>query len=516
MRFCRVAGLIAGLTVAASASQAGAQSFSRRIDLLRLQDQAMATAAAVFQSSGKSCNAELAKLRTLYADPRFDRMAVDTRRTTLFAVMICAESRDLPFAVEAARRLEPIASAPMEVSAVHSVQISEALQRGAEGEAARLFLSLVDKQPAVVADWDPEMVSPFADYIVGEPDLSLKVAERLSTLEWTNDASQRAARNIWALSWGWQLADRGKLKEAGAAVDKADELYVMLMVAGDRRFAAVWDRFAREQRFDWTALATARLDRATKELGEKPDSLRPADDMLAALRALGRLDEAIQVGEAFRARIQDGEAFEDGQSQSDDVLIGLGQALFEASRYAEAEAVFRQAVTLGEPEDSGEVAVDARLALAGRLLDLARARDALAVLEPIGEKQVTPYGRLWVESQRACAQADLDPKAAAAKILILDKERQENPAALSQALICTNRLDEAAALMVERLRDPRHRSGALDPYWVTRGPATPPAWLAEFERRRQLVLNNPAVLAALDVAGRKVEAPLAGDYWGGF
>jgi tetratricopeptide (TPR) repeat protein len=516
MRLSRVAGVFAGLAVAASATQAGAQSFSRRIDLLRLQDEAMATAAAVFQSSGKSCTAEFARLRTLYADPRFDRMAVDTRRTALFAVMICAESRDLPFAVEAAKRLEPIASAPMEVSAVHSVQISEALQRGAEDEAARLFLALVDKQPALVADWDPEMVSPFADYIEGEPDLSLKVAERLSTLDWTNEASRRAARNTWALSWGWQLADRGKLAEAGAAVGKADELYVMLMVAGDRRFAAVWDSFAKGSRFDWTALATARLDQATAELAEKPDSLRPADDMIAALRALGRLDEAIQVGEAFRARIQDGEAFEDGQSQSDDVLIGLGQALFEAGRYPEAEAVFREAVSLGEPEDSGEVAVDARLALASRLLDLAKPRDALAALEPIGEKQVTPYGRLWVDSQRACAQAELDPKTAAATIVALEKGRKENPAALSQALICTNRLAEASALMIERLRDPRHRAGALDPYWVTRGPEKVPAWLAEFERRRQKMLNDPAVLAALEVAGRKVEAPLAGDYWGGF
>ena len=516
MRLSGFAGLVAGLTAAALASQAGAQSFSRRIDLLRLQDEATAAAAAVFQTSGKSCNAEFARLRTYYADPRFDRMNVDTRRTTLFAVMVCAESRDLPFAVEAARRLEPIAREPVEISAVHSVQISEALQRGARAEAARLFMALTDKQPRVVAGWDPEMVSPFADYIEGDPELSLRVAERLSTLDWTNDASRRAAHNAWALSWGWQLADRGKLAEAGAAVDKADELYVLLMVAGDRRFAQVWDRYAREKRFDWTALATARLDRATTEMAASPDSLRPADDMIAALRALGRLDEAIQVGEAFRARIQDGEAFEDLASQSDSVLVGLGQALFEAGRYSEAEAVFTEAIRLGEPEESGDVAVDARLAWAGRLIDLSRPREALAALEPVGETQVTPYGRLWVESQRACAQAAIDPKAAAAGIVGLEKERQENPAALSQALICTNRLDEAAALMIERLRDPRHRSGALDPYWVTRAPATTPAGLAEFERRRQRVLSNPAVLAALDVAGRKVEAPLAGDYWGGF
>ncbi|HRD47696.1 MAG TPA: hypothetical protein PLF78_14580 [Caulobacter sp.] len=512
MRLSWVAAGLAGVLIAAAATQADAQSIARRFDLIRLQDSAMAASANVFQTEGKACPSQFKLLRSVYDDRRFDRMALEVRKTTLFAVMLCTESSDLPFAVQAARRMQPIATEPAEVSAAHSVQISEALQRGATAEAARLFLSLVDKQPDVVAGWDPEMVGPFADYIDEDPELSLKVAERLSTLKWTNEASRRAAENTWALSYGWQLADRGRLREAGAAVARANDLYVMLIVAGDRRFATVWDSFAREGRFDWTRLATTRLDRATAEIAEKPDALRPADEMIASLRALGRLDEAIQVGEAFRARIQDGEAFEDAGLQRDDVLIGLAQALFEAGRYPESEAVFTEAIG----DDPEEASIDARLAWAGRLLDLSRPREALVVLEPISDSQVTPYGRLWVESQRACAQVDLDGEAAATTLKSLREGQDENPAALSQALICANRLDEAAALMVDRLKNPRHRAGALDPYWITRGPRAMPSRQAEFERRRQAVLNNPTVLAALDVAGRKVEAPLTGDYWGGF
>jgi tetratricopeptide (TPR) repeat protein len=512
MRISRVMAVVAGVSAVAIASQSGAQSLSRRIDLLKLQDEAAAAFGAVFQSEGKACAARFPALKTIFADPRFDRMSPESRRSTLFAMMMCATARDLPLAVAAAKRLQPIADGPAEISAVHSIQISDALQRGATAEAARVFLALADAQPQVVAAWAPEMVGPFADYIEEDPDLSLKVAERLSTLKWTNAASKRAAANAWALSYGWQLADRGRLAEAGQAVARADELYVMLIVAGDRRFAGVWDSFAREKRFDWTALADGRLTKATAEQGEHPELLRPVDDAIGALRALGRFEEAIQYGQAYRARLQDGEAFEDADFKGDDVLIGLAQALFETGQYAEAEAVFKEAV--GEDED--DLSIDARLAWGGRLLDLARPREALTVLEPITADQVTPYGLLWVNSQRTCAQADIDIKAAEATLETLRKGLKENPAALSQALICLNRLDEAAKLMVTRLRDPRHRAGALDPYWITRGPPTMPAWLAEFERRRQVVLNNPAVLRALASAGRKVEAPLTGDYWGGF
>lgn len=508
MRFSRVAGLLAGLSLLAIAPAVGAQSLSRRMDLLKLQEEATTAAMTVFQSEGKACPGQFPMLKTAYDDSRFDRMEAEVQRPVLFALMMCAEAKDLPLAVAAARKLQPMAEESVEVVAVYSVQISDALQRGETAEGARLFLTLSDLQPEAVAGWDPEMVGPFADYIDGDPDLSLKLAERIVKIEWTNAASKRAAANEWALAYGWQLADRGKGDAAGKAVAKADDLYVMLIVAGDRRFSTVWN----SRRFDWTALAQADLARAEKSMQDSPQSLRPVEEYIAAARALGRYDEAIQVGQAFRARLQDGEAFDDGDYRADNMLITLAQALFETGDYKEAEAVFVQAI--GDDPDGS--AIDARIAWAGRLLDLGRPAEALKLMDGIDADQTTPYGRLWVASQRACAQSDLDRKAAEATLETLRKGKTENPAALSQALLCMNRVDEAAALMVTRLADPKHRAGALDPYWVTRPPPKTPAWLLQFEQRRQAMLARPEVLKALEAAGRKVEAPLAGDYWGGF
>ncbi len=509
MRFSKAAGVLAGLSALIVATGADAQSLTRRYALMKLQEDATTAAAVVAQTEGKACEAQLPTLKAAYADRRFPRMDVEARQGILYTLILCAEGEDLALAAEAGRKLAADAKDPHEVMIVYSVQISEALQRGATAEAARLFLKLSELQPDAVAEWSPEMVSNFADYIEGEPDLSLKVVERIATLKWTDPASQRAALNEWALAYGWQLADRGRFEDAGKAVSKATDLYVTLIVAGDRRFSSVWDSWQRERRFDWTALAQANLDKARTDMAEQPGSLRPVNDYLGALRTLGRYDEAIQVGQAFAARIEDGETFEDARLKAPSVQIQLAQALFETGRYGEAEAVFVKAIG----EDSS---VDARIAWGGRLLDLGRPRDVLKVLEGVDANDITPYGQLWVDSQRACAQADIDKGAAEKTLALLEAGKGENPAALSQALLCMNRVDEAAKLMVSRLGEPRHRAGALDPYWITRRPPALPAWLTEFERRRQAMLNHPDVLKALDAAGRKVEAPLAGDYWGGF
>jgi len=138
------------------------------------------------------------------------------------------------------------------------------------------------------------------------------------------------------------------------------------------------------------------------------------------------------------------------------------------------------------------------------------------MLDGLDLDYVTDYGKAWIDSQRACAQADLDPAAAGATLETLRARKDDNPGALSQALICMNLLDEAAELLVWRLGRPEHRSGALDPFWIARPPPVTPPWLAEFERRRQDILARPEVRKALESVGRQVETPLAGDYWGGF
>ena len=510
MRFRSVLVALAILTAAVGAGSATAQSFGRQMDLLRLEQDATETIKALVDSDFRACEVKLPDLRKIMADPRFDRMRPEVRRSFLFSVILCSEVKDRPLGLAAARRLEPIAVEPTEIGAVQTIQISDAIERHAMADATRRFLKLMDAQPDVVATWRPGMISAFTDYLDDDPALALTALERITGFAWADPESKRASRNEWGLAYGWQLGDRGRSADAAKAVAQADDPRVLMYVAADRRFSTRW---ASTSAFDWTALEEASVARARTDMADAPERLSPVRDLMASLRALGRYDEAIQIGQAFRARLQDGEAFQDREEQGDWVLILLGHSLLDTGDVKEAEAVFDEAI--GSADDA-EPSTDARMNWAGRLLDLSRPQDVLKVLDGIDRDYVTPYGEAWIDSQRACAQTSLDPKAAAATIDALRKTRDENPGALSQALICANRLDETAELLIWRLQSPEHRAGALDPFWTARPPPVVQPWLAGFERRRQTLLARADVRAALDKVGRPVVTPLAGDYWGGF
>lgn len=510
MRFRQVLVALAVLTAVAAARPAASQSFGRQMDLLRLEQSAGEAVGGLIDNDFKSCEAKLPDLRAIMNDPRFDRMRTEVRRPFLFAVIICAEIKDRPLGLAAARKLEPIATDPTEIGAVQTIQISDALERDAMPEATRRFLKLLDAQPEVVAQWRPGMIGAFTDYLDDDPELALTALQRITSFAWTNPESVRASKNQWGLAYGWQLGDRGRMADAAKAVAEADDARVLMYVAADRRFEAAWTR---PGGFDWTALETAGLARARADMAASPERLAPAREAMSALRALGRYEEAIQIGQALRARLQDGEAFDDREENGEWILILLGHSLLDTGQVAEAEAAFNEAIATGEARQPSS---DARMNWAGRLLDLSRPGDALKVLAGIDLDYVTSYGRAWIDSQKACAQADLDRKAAEATLATLRERKAENPGALSQALLCLNRVEEASTLLIWRLEQPEHRGGALDPFWASRPPPFVPPWMARFESRRQAMLAGPGVRKALDAVGRPVSTPLSGDYWGGF
>ncbi|WP_150131319.1 hypothetical protein [Caulobacter mirabilis] len=511
MRLQKVLATTAGLVVLISATAAQAQSLARRMDLLRLQDEVSAVAVQAFSDFESACPATLPRMQTLLADPRFDRIEVEVRRQFLFALMICAEVKEPPVALDAAARLEAIASEPSDLAAVYSMRISEALQRDDKAEAARRFLELAEQSPAVAATWEPELVSGFANGVPGDPDLSLKVLKTLVELPWDKPASKSAARNGWALAYGRLLADRGQTAEAARAVDKADELYVLLMIAGDRRFATLWPSWEAKKRFDWTALAEAQLARARTEMTDLPDQLRPAVDALEMLRALGRSEEAVLIGQAYTARLDDGERFDDAGAQEELLRVAVGGALLDLGKVAEAEASYRAAAA-----SSPTRAFDAGLALAGLLTDERKGREATTVLNALDRDYLTPAGRAWLDGRRACAMASNDTKGAETIVADLRKTRDDVPGPLSLALLCLGHVEEAGDLLAWRLRSEQHRAGGLDPYWITRPPTYVAPGRAAFERSRQAMLDRPEARKALAETGRPVETPLSGDYWGGF
>jgi hypothetical protein len=117
---------------------------------------------------------------------------------------------------------------------------------------------------------------------------------------------------------------------------------------------------------------------------------------------------------------------------------------------------------------------------------------------------------------RVCAAAELgNDTLVAVELNFLRSNAAENYAALQQALVCAERLDEAAALYVRRLSDPNARADAL---LALQDWAPDPAGLRfrdKMYERLQRIQSRAEVQAALAAVGRSREIPLSLAYWGG-
>jgi tetratricopeptide (TPR) repeat protein len=205
-----------------------------------------------------------------------------------------------------------------------------------------------------------------------------------------------------------------------------------------------------------------------------------------------------------------GEAFTDGDKQANWVLNELGYALGDVGRYAEAETAFKASVTVGE---NGGPSVSQAINWGQTLLDLERPKEALASVDNI-KGGASPYGVMWADAIRVCANAVLDPAAAKRQLEGMTAREDDNEAALTQALLCLDRQDEAAAAYIRRLASPKRRDGAISAFRVVLPPPVMTARQKEMERRKQAVLARPDVRQALEPVGRALTLPLAGSYWG--
>jgi hypothetical protein len=123
---------------------------------------------------------------------------------------------------------------------------------------------------------------------------------------------------------------------------------------------------------------------------------------------------------------------------------------------------------------------------------------------------------MWRTAEQICALAATDAPAAW-RLLPAAMVREPNgPEALQKALLCMDRQEEAAALFVQRLKEPGRRLDALGAARTVRRPPSVPEREAELLRRRDAMIARPEVQNALAAVGRPVDVPLAGELYGWF
>lgn len=506
-----VAALAAGTGAAAPTGPPPARSEGRSqsLDLIALENRVRSTLDKATPRGKINCDLARKDLAPAYRNPDFNNLSVDTRSKALQLGIICSTDIGGEETLDLARRLDPIAPDAL-ARAVASYPIMAAVVGEDDKAAAQRMIVVIDGLPVLVQDWRAAWVWPMVRAVEDDETLSLALLSRLITVDW-QDKTAKASASGWRLKLATRQAEMKNYSAVRDTVEPLDDLETLLAVAVDRRFEPVWAEMQEAERFDWLALIRSELALHRREMEADPKSLSAIVLVADDLRALGRYEEAIGLLQGARARLGETGAFEDRDRYANWLLNNLAYALNEAGRPAEADVVWKEAVAEGAAQGDK---ISQYVNYAGFLNRNGRSAEAVALLESADRETASPIGKAFQESGLICALARTDPVRANRMMDALLAHWEDHPPAVSGALICMDRLDAAADIMVRRLASTKHRSEALRAAVITLPDATDTDWDRTLAVRREAVLARPEVARALDAAGRRLTLPIHRVYWG--
>lgn len=472
--------------------------------------KAEVSAVADYLFTGKKdtsrCKPVQERLARIGADPGLKDLDEPYQRTALLMVLACAADGS-PEAVSAAQRLAPLAETPGEIQAANWALLRDGERRRDAPAFIKATGRLIDVDPTIFADVSPRAFGWAEERARGDTALSVDILTHLRAVPWNDAVGRDAVDNGWAQNLARLSVEAGDKTKALALLDRATDPRVLLDVAQDRRFEKIWPEMEAAGRFDWIKVQTVDLERWREARRRQPQLLMNVASEIDALRALGRYDEALALGEDHVRRLKAGETFEDAADQRAWMLNSHAYTLSVLGRAEDADKIMIEA--------EGKDGVSQRINRAELLIDAGQGERALKVLDSVKEKQSSAYGLMGRDADVACAKAQLgDLVAARAMVQSIAARWKDNAGAVIKAQLCVGQLDEAAALYVQRLDDPVTRGRALEAFRGGRPPPVESAYHRAFRARLEAVQARPEVQAAVARWGRVLNVPLAGSHWG--
>jgi tetratricopeptide (TPR) repeat protein len=493
----RALGAALAMAAAMTASTAGAERLS--LDL-----QVREAVNRILESDFKACKAQSGRLTKLIADPQFTQQVPRTQALAYFAVIHCAPKYTSPEALAAARGLVKLPVDPRLTYTGHYGLLIDAENRDATDEYLAQLNAIIDGDPSLIADWKARSLQWILVRVKDDPVKEIALLDRLHAVPWTDATALDADRNSWAVRRARRFVEAGEKAKARSVLESVTHVDALLTVAQDRRFEPLWPDLEADGRFAWVKIAEAELASEQARMKAEPNTLEPVSDTIGSLQALGRYDEALALGEAYAARLRNGDTFTDAKDQRAWMLNSLAYIYFDLGRYDEADKVVLEAV------DQDRVSQTINRAI--MLNRAAKPAEALKALDAVDVKQAAKYGLMYLDSTKTCAHAQLGDKASAEALVATMRPRwKDNATALSQALLCLDAQDELAALYVRRLEDPTERATVLSAFRTGIPAPTRAPYAATLEARGEAVRARPEVVAALRKWGRALKVPLYGD-----
>jgi hypothetical protein len=316
-------------------------------------------------------------------------------------------------------------------------------------------------------------------------------AEQRSPLQEYNDESI-----VWA-HYAEALLEGGQNAHAAAAAARITDPIVITELLADRRFDAIVA--GNPKLADPRAAAERYLAWAQANAEAKPHSLAAGLAVVRALALLDRPQEALAavgvIDKAMARGSADEPWFEDQPFELTVYQAWKGSLLLRAGRAKDAVT----ALNIVEPcQCMSKVPLD----LARTLLETGQTREATTWIKAVEVESLTVEDQLTFAETRVCVAADLNDAAAVDEgLAFLRAHRAGRPRSLVAALVCANRLDQAAEELVAQFADPHLRLAALGAAQVYADPVGLP-YSTEQRERWAKVLARPEVRQAVGAVGR--------------
>jgi tetratricopeptide (TPR) repeat protein len=465
---------------------------------VRLQ-QAVALAQRGDCEAAAAAASELASSETLDAEQRSDALAI---------VATCTLQTNPAVARDAIARAEQL-GAPW----VPRFKFAEALAANDGDATLAAFDGAAAQDPGFVRSLTPLAVSKLfwlAGQTTDPDEAELRIHRSLADGGFRSGSTSEDGR--LATIHVRMLLHRGDIAGARARLPEHLIPQLVLLLRTSALFAPLRGDPEIEAKLDYRKSAEQEVAIGVAEWEARPAEAAPLVAAMTALRALGRPREAMQLGERGLAAVEAAPQRNADESRRL-ILNQLAYSHYQLNEPQLARGFLERAAGSSE---YGTPNVSQVINWANALVFESRPEEALRVLERLG--RASPAGTMVAGAVRVCAYEQLgrvaDRDAALAE---MRKNEDDDASALSQALLCANQLDDAAALMVRRLSNDDQREPAFTTFHETQ---SSPVEELDFARlmhaRARKMRDQPEVRRALEAVGTPEPIPLVGVYWGAF
>jgi len=393
-----------------------------------------------------------------------------------------------------------------------ALRVATAYKLGDHLDAMRALTRVARRWPIELRRFYPPAVREMAQYRPKSPaenEARIDLLQALYSAYWV-DEDGVPPYGLWG-ELAAELFEKGRVDQALAIARQVDSPRFVLWMRVDKRFDALVKKDP--DAFDIDRAGAQEVAVWIDAANRYPRRLDPIVKLTNALLDVGRYEDVLKITGGVLARVRDAadfkRVFNDDETGLNWILDNHAAALAAQQDWKDAEWDRRAAA---DRLEHGRRNVSNVINLAAFEVNLGRWEETLKVLAelPEGPARLSPYGQMLAYDVRLEAAAEEGDAALEARCLTYMQMHQEDALAIYEdALVEADRTDEAAKLLIRRLKDPQTRREALLEAQHYRNPPGPPEMQRERKRWREIV-ERKDVQKALARVGRVLDVALPG------